>query len=80
MAEGRELTPRERTDLTPTGGSPPTAVDPGTPLPEGRPWRSEGGAEILRSALGLLIGLAATGIGALLAEVTASRSASSDRH
>lgn len=81
MSEGSELTPREKMDLTPPGGPPPTAVGAGTPMPEERPWRHEGrGVEMLRSAVGLLIGFAATGIGALLAEVTASRGARSERH
>jgi hypothetical protein len=81
MTEGREPTPQEKRDLIPPGGPPPTAVGAGTPMPEERPWGREGrGVEMLRSGLGLFIGLAATGIGALLAEITARRGTRSERH
>jgi hypothetical protein len=81
MTEGREPTPQEKLDRIPPGGPPPTAVGAGTPIPEEGSWRRESrGAEMLRSGLGLLIGLAATGIGALLAEVTARRGTRSERH
>lgn len=81
MPDSHLPTPQERNELTPPGGPPPTAVGAGTPQPPDDGPEIHIGAliGIARTAVGLIIGAAATGFEALLAEVTARRGAPSQR-
>lgn len=81
--EGCELSPEERGYLLSSGGPPPPAIASGrslTPSPTHRPIRTVDAGDLVRTALGLLIGVVSTGIEAALAELTARRGTQSGRH
>ena len=74
-------TPRDKNELLPPAGPPPTAVGAGTPRPrDDNPRRGvDALIGIARTGIGLIIGAAASGLEALLAEVTARRGTPSQR-